>query len=447
MLLRDQRATLKKLEEERLASLPYSEVPSAVDMAPYAQFYSDIVRSIATKNGSMTVVEAGVRYGCSARIFIEALKGTDAWHLHLMDPEPKQEATVLQSNNHVTFHQVRAEQVASDFADQSIDLLHIDVDYDNTHPYELSFNVLLSYLRKLKADGEVIIHDCTEHFPGIVRLVEELKASGWEATHCEPKPECPIAAPVHLRQSVDIGRPEITVVVPVITNKWLPALLKNIRALETKPVNIIVVDNGGGVTKATVGKFVDLPITYLPRKTNIGVNASWNLGIAEAQTELVAILNDDIILPDGFFRAMQDTFMCYSPAGFVIPSTISPPLKIGSAAPWNVGEPTEIRCTANIPEVVSVPHRDGGWCMTVRKSLVEPIPSNMFTFCGDDALFRQIIGKGYWALRMLDTVIYHYVGVSQDVKMREKLKLPLTFQQERKEWMAILEKERVNGPD
>lgn len=181
----------------------WSTVPCAIDMAPYAKFYQEHVKRIAARNnGSPTrIVEAGVRFGCSARIIREALlESAKDWNLTLIDPVLTREASGVARDKRVKFLQRKAEDAASLFQNDSIDLLHVDVDYDGTHPYELSANVVAAFSDKLKPSGEIILHDCSDHFPGIVQLVNEMKEAGWQATYCKPAKECPIAAPVHLKR-------------------------------------------------------------------------------------------------------------------------------------------------------------------------------------------------------------------------------------------------------
>lgn len=448
MLLRD--SNLADAQKQKDAALfDWSHIPGSIDMGGYAPFYQGVLHKILERNEvaekKTVVVEAGVRYGVSARIFMSELREWENWELHLCDPVPQEQATLLEGlDQRVKFHKTFAEGVAKILPDESVDLLHIDADYDGTHPYELSFGILFAYWKKLKPEGELLIHDCTDQFPGIMRLANELKASGWDSVHCEPDNACPIAAPVHLKRiPQEAQKPQITMVVPVVSDRWLVPLLKNIQTMTLKPKQILVIDNAG-VAEGIGGKFRRLPVKRLPQDSNIGVNASWNLGLSEAKCELVAICNDDIVLPKNFFKAVQRAFMDYPQAGFVIPTTIGPMLRSGGRPPWKVGKPGDIKDCQVESNVVSVPQRQGGWCMTVRKSAVsKPIPSELHTFCGDDFLFRQIVRQGYWALKMTDVPIYHHVGVSQDLQMREDLKLPLTYKQEREAWERILREGNV----
>lgn len=171
----------------------------AVDMAPYSRFYQSAARKIAAENQKRgaftTVVEAGVRYGCSARILLDALQPFQDWQLILIDPFPKHEALELSGVPGVVIYQQKAEEVAPLIPDESISLMHYDIDCDGTHPLEVTYKVLLAFWPKLRLDATLIFHDATSHFPGVLRIVKELESSGWKTTYCLPQEECPISAP------------------------------------------------------------------------------------------------------------------------------------------------------------------------------------------------------------------------------------------------------------
>lgn len=238
---------------------------------------------------------------------------------------------------------------------------------------------------------------------------------------------------------------DITAVIPVIGDKWLRSILSNMASDDNKPAEIIVIDNSGGRSVMEIcSSFVDsLPIRYLPQQVNLGVNASWNLSLAESKTVLVSILNDDLVLPLGFFAMIQRTFEAYPQVGFVIPSTIGPNVPgAGANLPWLGGVPTDIMCSDGRPEVIPLVEREGGWAMTVAKYLMKPIPDSLFTFYGDDFLFKCVIEQGFLALKILNCRIYHHVGISLDLNERERLNLP-KIETEQRAWRRILATSRM----
>ena len=88
----------------------------------------------------------------------------------------------------------------------------------------------------------------------------------------------------------------ISVVIPTLQKNVL--FLKNlILALEKDPIveEIIVIDN------SLKGLEIDsLKLRVITPAENLFVNPSWNLGVKEAKNDIVALLNDDIIICDNF---------------------------------------------------------------------------------------------------------------------------------------------------
>lgn len=88
----------------------------------------------------------------------------------------------------------------------------------------------------------------------------------------------------------------ISVVIPTLQKNIL--FLKNlILALEKDPIveEIIVIDN------SLKGLEIEsLKLRIITPAENIFVNPSWNLGVKEAKNDIVALLNDDIIICDNF---------------------------------------------------------------------------------------------------------------------------------------------------
>lgn len=404
----------------------WTKVPMAIDMAPYAPWYQSITKNIvqALHEQPVVVVEAGVRYGCSARIFVDALKSVPHWSLHLIDPVPTEEALAVHRAypSNVAFYKAKAEAVASKFKDRSIDLLHIDADIKGNHPYEMALEILLAFWNKLKPDGSIILHDCTSHFPTIQRLARELECSGWTSEKATPQKECPISAPCLLQRNSSITQEKFTVVIPVIGTEFLASILKDLTKSSRKPQEVIVIDNSGtNVAQRLCSSFSGLSIRYLPQKNNLGVNGAWNLGIAESTTEIVSILNDDLVLPVGFFDSILQVFESMPQAGFVVPQTVS--------------NHRIIKNDRKLPMVSLLPYREG-WAMTIRKSCVEPIPESLFTFYGDDWFYRCVQEHGFWCLKILNTTVYHYVGCSKKPDERKKMGLP-DLQVERAAWQDI----------
>jgi GT2 family glycosyltransferase len=230
----------------------------------------------------------------------------------------------------------------------------------------------------------------------------------------------------------------ISVVVPVISDNYLWSLLNDIHHNDVLPAEIIVIDNSEtNIAEITAHSFPSLPIRYIPQEHNLGVNASWNLGLRLAKRKLVSVLNDDLVLPRCFFRLVEMVFNRWQNVGIAVPFTVGPKLTNGNPAPWKIGVPSEIRDAPSplSPTLAHLANREG-WAFTIRKQLFDPVPKELFTFCGDDWFFRCSKKRGYRAVKIANCRIYHYVGVSLDLEIRKQLNLP-TFQQDRAAWDRI----------
>ena len=88
----------------------------------------------------------------------------------------------------------------------------------------------------------------------------------------------------------------VTAVIPTL-QKNKEILTKLIEALErdTAVTEILLIDNSLIGFKHSSNK-----LTVITPEENLFVNPSWNLGVAKAKTEIVALLNDDIILPENY---------------------------------------------------------------------------------------------------------------------------------------------------
>ena len=96
-----------------------------------------------------------------------------------------------------------------------------------------------------------------------------------------------------------VGYLNIDVIIPVLNeSEYTDSLLRDISENSVIPDRIIVINNGStDATGAVVENYKSiLPVEIINNETNIGVNASWNLGIKMATADLVSILNNDLSL-------------------------------------------------------------------------------------------------------------------------------------------------------
>lgn len=231
----------------------------------------------------------------------------------------------------------------------------------------------------------------------------------------------------------------LSTIIPVISDQWLGSLLENIAANDAKPDEILIVDNSGNrIAEPICVQFARLPIVYIPQEQNIGVNASWNLGLKMAKNPLLCVLNDDIVIPPTFFSATLRAFQERPESGFIVPRTIGPALNgTGVTAPWHIGTPADIKACYDAIIFHKLKCREG-WAFTVRRELITPIPSQFVTFCGDNIWFAQVLSHlGVTAVKLMNNVIYHHGGVSTHLERLESLKLP-SWEHERQEYCKYI---------
>jgi hypothetical protein len=174
---------------------PWADLPAAIDMACYADYYQQAVSDMLDRliDEKKTLVELGARFGCSARIILDAIHEQKRWRMFLVDPAPSEYLIEVADDSRVVFLQTTAEEAVAKFKDNQLALVHIDVD---PHEYEQTKTIFNLYAPKVKIGGVVLFHDCTSAF-GVQRFVhgELLTHPSWKVDFCPEHPQSPISAP------------------------------------------------------------------------------------------------------------------------------------------------------------------------------------------------------------------------------------------------------------
>ena len=210
----------------------------------------------------------------------------------------------------------------------------------------------------------------------------------------------------------------ITVVIPMYNQiTYTEQLLNNILQNEVLPQKIILIDDCSTEdVRNLVKKYKSLPIEYIRHSSNMGVNYSWNEGMKKTTTAMVSVLNNDIVINKFFFKKIINAYNSNSRWGIVCPKTISR---------------LENVLAVDKPVVLKNMGKREGWAWTARMSFVkkiEPIPSFLRTYCGDDYMFYCARSLGYSCLKMMNNDIYHYGGKSQRKMPGERLR-------DKKKWL------------
>lgn len=112
---------------------------------------------------------------------------------------------------------------------------------------------------------------------------------------------------------------------------------------------------------------------------NIFVNPAWNLGVSIAKEDRVAILNDDITIPNNLFQSLTQVDF-FEEIGIV-----------GACHPTIQQVETPSRFNIENAELVAIPERMWGYgiFMAMHKKSYIKIPEDLLIWCGDDYLFHQ----------------------------------------------------------
>lgn len=194
---------------------------------------------------------------------------------------------------------------------------------------------------------------------------------------------------------------KIGVIVPVINNNFLPGLLHCIQRNTVQPDSIIVIDNS---KNACIVKPDNMFFRNLRPPSPLGVNASWNLAIPMLvdNSDLISILNDDLLLEDYFFEKLARTAEKHPEASVLCPSTLRKQEDILHAFNHSLD---------NTFEMI----KREGWAWTIRSSVakaIPPIPDELKTFCGDDWYWHHCHKMNRPWLKMTNNYCYHFVSQS-----------------------------------
>lgn len=186
----------------------------------------------------------------------------------------------------------------------------------------------------------------------------------------------------------------------------IPTLQKNVEFLnnlissldkDQAVKEIILIDNSTNGYKHNSEK-----LRVIVPQENIFVNPAWNLGVREAKEDIVALLNDDITIPEDFCsnvieKMTPDMGIVGFDGDFVeVNEKIMPP-----------PEKTTL-------ELKKQRHRNShfGIAMFFYKSEYDFIPEEIKIWYGDDWIFHKSWRKGRKNYKICGQKIYHFASMS-----------------------------------
>lgn len=214
---------------------------------------------------------------------------------------------------------------------------------------------------------------------------------------------------------------KIGVIIPVVNVPMAEELLLCLSMGYVQPDYVYLVNNSG--------QEINVPLDFDRWGSPVGietpapVNASWNYGLNYYQkirpVDLVAILNDDLLVGRDFLGRIADAYANnhweHKPGCFC-PQTVKSKHNVGRGSTENPILPM---------------HRREGWAMTLDADLlyqIPPIPSSLKTFCGDDWFWHHCYKLGRPWVKMVNNWIFHYgstsvtkLGKQKDLKPEKEI--------------------------
>jgi GT2 family glycosyltransferase len=198
---------------------------------------------------------------------------------------------------------------------------------------------------------------------------------------------------------------ETTVVVPNWNGmQWLPACLDALARQRRLPAEVIVVDNGSrdGSLAYAQSRSPELPVRVLKLGVNTGFAHAANRGIESSRTELVALINTDVVLANDWLERTEAVLRDDPGAGSVACKMLS------------LRDPTRVYDAGDILR------RDGA-CEQRGRFLLDDgrwdEPGEIFGACAGAAVYRRsaVLGVGGFDER--------YFAYLEDVDLALRLRL------------------------
>jgi GT2 family glycosyltransferase len=204
------------------------------------------------------------------------------------------------------------------------------------------------------------------------------------------KPWKPRRAKVRKEKSVFLS-----IVIPVMNQAhFTKDVLANIRETVHTPCEIIIVDNG---SDDETPKLLD-GCKVIRNASNKGISVSWNQGCKVAKGTHIAILNNDLKLPDGW----AETLIAHGK------DAICPLYTQGNRAGRR--QPTGTGTRPAKPCGIS-PDGFSGFCFLITRDAWErtgPFDERYFYWFSDRDYYNRLNDMGFQCVQALDVSIHHY---------------------------------------
>ena len=177
-------------------------------------------------------------------------------------------------------------------------------------------------------------------------------------------------------------------------------MLECVRNSSVQPSNIFLWDNASSdQTPTLVDMFSDLPIRYHRSDKNIGVNPVWNYYLPIVESDVVAILNNDILFADYTIELVLRVLQEHSEVGICFPHEI-----------YNKNELSNDKPESPVIKKIIDDFVPGFHYFIKRDTWLKigPIASNMLLWYGDNHIWKGSIDLGKINAECLNAPIFHY---------------------------------------
>ncbi len=252
--------------------------------------------------------------------------------------------------------------------------------------------------------------------------------------------------------------PKFSLVIPVYGQHLLTfTCLKSIAATcAAHDIEVIVMDDCSPILAATELAKID-GVQFVRNEKNLGFLRTCNLGVEIARGKYVVILNNDIILTNGWLQAMLDVFVQHKNIGMVGAKLIYPDGVLQEAggivwrdgSAWNVGRNDD----ANKPEYNYLREVDycSGACLMLRREFWMSLGGfderYVPAYYEDTDLAFRVREAHQRVMYQPRAVVVHFEGRSSGTDVTQGVKQHQVTNQAMfaKRWQPVLAKHRVNG--
>ncbi len=208
----------------------------------------------------------------------------------------------------------------------------------------------------------------------------------------------------------------VDIIIPVWNELELTReCIESIKRSTKIPFRLIIIDNGSEKETREYLENVrddpDLDVILIRNDSNIGYLKAVNQGLKQSDSKYVCILNNDTVVTDNWLDKMVDFAEKHDDVGLINPVLKK---KRTPSAPDNLDKITR-ELESRKGEYIELDHCVGA-CLLIRKDVIKDIGffDEIYGFghWEDNDYSRRAQKAGYKCVRLLDTLVWHYVSRS-----------------------------------